>query len=101
MIFSSSSSRRVISSRISSTSSSSASNTGNSKLGDGVGSLCSMGLINLHNDFGYKRDFRIQTKQIIMQMKRLILFLFLGFYVIINFMQKAKRENNWKNKHLT
>ena len=33
-----------------------------------------------------------------MQMKRLLLFLFLGFFVITNFMQKAKRENNWKNK---
>jgi hypothetical protein len=59
-------------------------------LGDGVGSLCSMGLINLHNNFGYKRNFRIQIKQIIMQMKRLILFLFFGFYVITNFMQKQK-----------
>ena len=36
-----------------------------------------------------------------MQMKRLLLFLFLGFFVITNFMQKAKRENNWKNKCLT
>ena len=28
-----------------------------------------------------------------MQMKRLLLFLFLGFFVITNFMQKAKSEN--------
>ena len=36
-----------------------------------------------------------------MQMKRLLLFLFLGFFVITNFMQKAKRENKRKNKCLT
>ena len=36
-----------------------------------------------------------------MQMKRLLLFLFLRFFVITNFMQKAKRENEWKTNVLT
>ena len=61
-------------------------------LGDGNESLCSMGLINLHNDFEYKRDFRIQTRQIIMQMKILILFSFLGFYGDHQFHAKSKNE---------
>jgi hypothetical protein len=60
-----------------------------------------MGWINLHNDFGYKRDFRFQTRKIIMQMKRLILFLFFKVLCDHQFHAKAKRENNWKNKHLT
>jgi hypothetical protein len=46
------------------------------------------------------KRFRIQTRQIIMQMKRLILF---HFEVLCDhqFHAKAKRENKWKNKHLT
>ena len=61
-----------------------------------------MGLINQHNDFEYKRDFRIQTRQIIMQMKRLIFILFLGFYGDHQFhVKKAKMKNNLENKHLT
>jgi hypothetical protein len=51
-----------------------------------------VGLINLRNDFEYKRDFRIQTRQIIMQMKRLILFSFLGFYGDHQFHAKSKKE---------
>ena len=54
-----------------------------------------------NSQLGHIKKFRIQTRQIIMQMKILILFLFLRFYVITNFMQKTKRENNWKNKYLT
>ena len=61
MIFFSCSRSREISSGIPSTSSSSASNTGNSKLGDDVRSLCSMGLRNnLHKDFDMKSSLKIK-----------------------------------------
>ena len=61
VIFFSRSRSREISSGIPSTSSSSASNTGNSKLGDDVRSLCSMGLRNnLHNDFDMKSFLKIK-----------------------------------------
>ena len=32
--------------------------------------------------------------------EKIAFILVLGFSVITNFMQKAKSENNWKNKHL-